>query len=235
MPSLSVVTAGEGTPLLLLGGLMNPERIWSKQVRSLVANHRLIIFNKPGVGKSELRQKDLSIEGIVGDIKYVLNTLNVNSSIDIVGFSFGGMLAQQFAFEYPDMVNSMILINTAAKATKRLNNVDLLRDEVNSCPEVISINGEIDFSVAAMYGELSNNFDSREKIIQCAMPILVLSGSCDRYVDSAQSKELVSLLPNAEHKVIEARHFSLLTHPNELNQYMMNFLKDNQYNKTVNG
>lgn len=231
LPSLSVVTAGEGTPLLLLGGLMNPERIWSKQVRSLVANHRLIIFNKPGVGKSELRQKDLSIEGIVGDIKYVLNTLNVNSSIDIVGFSFGGMLAQQFAFEYPDMVNSMILINTAAKATKRLNNVDLLRDEVNSCPEVISINGEIDFSVAAMYGELSNNFDSREKIIQCAMPILVLSGSCDRYVDSAQSKELVSLLPNAEHKVIEARHFSLLTHPNELNQYMMNFLKDNRNKK----
>jgi pimeloyl-ACP methyl ester carboxylesterase len=38
------------------------------------------------------------------------------TKLDVLGFSLGGMIAQQLAFEYPEMVRRMILVGTSRRA-----------------------------------------------------------------------------------------------------------------------
>src|SRR6516225_274087 len=51
-------------------------------------------------------------------------------NIDVVGFSLGGMIAQQLAFEYPDMVRRMILMGTGPRGGEGMTFTELSTDHV---------------------------------------------------------------------------------------------------------
>src|SRR5258708_39641390 len=104
---------GRGAPLLLIMGLGWPSQAWYRSRPMLSENYRTIALDNRGVGRSEAPPGPYSIAQMAADAAAVLNAARVNTA-HIFGVSMGGMIAQEFAVQYPNKVRSLILGCTAA-------------------------------------------------------------------------------------------------------------------------
>lgn len=104
---------GSGAPLLLIMGLGWPSQAWHRLRPVLSEKYRTIALDNRGVGKSEVPAGPYSIPQMASDAAAVLNAARVNTA-HVFGVSMGGMIAQEFALQYPNKVRSLILGCTAA-------------------------------------------------------------------------------------------------------------------------
>ena len=223
-PDLEVCVTGQGSPILLLGGLMNEENIWHRQIDALSARFRLVIFNMPGCGRSGVG-KTLSMDSIVDDILWVLDMLVPDQAVPVIGYSFGGMLGLTLLDRAPDRVACIALINSTARTLARPDEARLLMEELARCPEAGKLNSSVDLAVAARYGAVSKDFDLRNSLTGSNHAALVLAGGQDGYIERDRGLELAALLPNARFEEIsEGGHFSMLTHCDDVNAHLLTFL-----------
>jgi pimeloyl-ACP methyl ester carboxylesterase len=103
---------GDGEPLVLIPGFAAGRWIWFKQTAALSRHFRVIIFDPRGVSASEKPQGPQSISLLADDIAHLLQTIGVESA-HIVGASFGGFVAQEFALKYPAMTRKLVLCCTS--------------------------------------------------------------------------------------------------------------------------
>ena len=104
---------GSGAPLLLIMGLGWPSQAWHRSRPILSEKYRTIAPDNRGAGRSEAPAGPYSIAQMAADAAAVLNAARVNAA-HIFGMSMGGMIAQEFALQYPNKVRSLILGCTAA-------------------------------------------------------------------------------------------------------------------------
>src|SRR5262249_47673761 len=104
---------GKGDPLLLIMGLGYPSIAWYRTRPVLAKEFRTIAFDNRGVGKSEMPPGPYPIPLMASDAAAVLDAASVESA-HVFGISMGGMIAQEFALQYPKRVRSLILGCTAA-------------------------------------------------------------------------------------------------------------------------
>ncbi|HXW12360.1 MAG TPA: alpha/beta hydrolase, partial [Nitrososphaeraceae archaeon] len=71
-------------------------------------DHKVIIFDNRGVGNTTSGIKPFSIKQFANDTAGFLSALKLQQA-DVLGFSMGSFIAQQFALTYPDKVNHLIL------------------------------------------------------------------------------------------------------------------------------
>ena len=103
---------GDGEPLVLIPGFAAGRWIWFKQTAALSRHFRVIIFDPRGVSASEKPQGPQSISLLADDIAHLLQTIGVESA-HIVGASFGGFVAQEFALKYPAVTRKLVLCCTS--------------------------------------------------------------------------------------------------------------------------
>ncbi|MBD0326984.1 MAG: alpha/beta hydrolase [Pyrinomonadaceae bacterium] len=103
---------GEGEPLLLIMGLGSASDMWYRLLPHFSARYRTIIFDNRGVGRSDAHVGPYTIATMAGDAAAVLDAANVESA-NVLGFSMGGFIAQEFALLYPHKVRSLVLASTA--------------------------------------------------------------------------------------------------------------------------
>src|SRR5712672_2542301 len=104
---------GSGAPLLLIMGLGWSSHAWYRTRPILNERYRTIAFDNRGVGQSDAPPGPYSIPQMASDAAAVLSAAKVNAG-HIFGVSMGGMIAQEFALQYPNKVRSLILGCTAA-------------------------------------------------------------------------------------------------------------------------
>ena len=102
---------GNGPPLLLLNGLGAPLELWEPLLHRLVGV-RTIAFDAPGSGGSEAPYLPLSIGGHARLALALLDRLGAER-VDVLGLSFGGMVAQELAHLAPTRVERIILASTS--------------------------------------------------------------------------------------------------------------------------
>ncbi len=112
-------THGTGEPLVLIPGFASGVWIWFKQIEELSKSFRVITFDPRGVSHSDKLQETLTIKTIADDIAALLDTLNVERA-NILGASFGGFVAQEFALAYPQKTERLILCCTSFGGTKHI-------------------------------------------------------------------------------------------------------------------
>ena len=104
---------GEGEPLLLVPGFASGAWSWEWQIKELFESFRLIVFDPRGVAASKLRGgAKVSISKIADDIADLLGELRIDSA-HILGISFGGFVAQEFALRYPEKLKKLVLASTS--------------------------------------------------------------------------------------------------------------------------
>lgn len=99
---------GSGDPLLLIMGLGGTHKDWFRLIPKLAEKYRVITFDNRGTGETSASDEPFSIPLMASDAKAVLDTANVEKA-HIHGMSMGGMIAQEFALNYPEMLRSLIL------------------------------------------------------------------------------------------------------------------------------
>ncbi len=123
-------TVGSGEPLVLIPGFASGIWSWTWQA-DLAQNFRVIKFDPRGIGKSRLDDKavltSLTIQTFVEDVVGVLDTLEIEKA-SILGASFGGFVAQEFALRFPERVNKLILACTTAGGKDHVSpDIEILR------------------------------------------------------------------------------------------------------------
>ena len=99
---------GVGEPLLLIMCYGSNSCHWFAIRDKLADEHRLIIFDNRGTGRSDKPDIPYTGEMMVGDIIGLLDELNIGRA-NVFGVSMGGMLAQELTLRYPDRVRNLIL------------------------------------------------------------------------------------------------------------------------------
>ena len=107
-------TVGDGQPLLFIAGLGVDNMCWIYQVPEFQEFFKVIAFDNRGIGKSTGNIAPYSIRMMADDAVELLKYLNIEKS-HIVGTSMGGMIAQEIAINYPNMVDKLVLCSTFAK------------------------------------------------------------------------------------------------------------------------
>ena len=105
-----VSVTGEGKPILLMAGLGASTDMWAPFVKCFPQN-RIIRFDAPGTGRSTTPIFPIPVAALSGLAAAVLDACDVPCA-DVVGFSYGGAVAQQFAFDCPQRVRRLVLAAT---------------------------------------------------------------------------------------------------------------------------
>jgi pimeloyl-ACP methyl ester carboxylesterase len=118
-----------GFPLLLLNYFAANMDNWDPKVTNGFAAERdVILFDNAGVGSST-GETPSTVAPMTKDCVDFCRALDLKN-FDLVGFSLGGMIAQQLAFEYPDMIRRMILMGTGPRGGEGMTFTELSLDEL---------------------------------------------------------------------------------------------------------
>lgn len=104
---------GEGTPILILNGIMMSCASWTEFIEPFSANNQLILMDMLDQGKSDKMEETFSQKLQVEVVKSLLEHLSLEK-VNLLGISYGGEVALQFAVKYPDCLNRLVLFNTTA-------------------------------------------------------------------------------------------------------------------------
>jgi poly(3-hydroxyalkanoate) depolymerase len=235
----------KGRPILFFNGIganleiMAPLAQW-------MPDQDIITFDMPGVGGSPdptfpYRPWTMALRAAL-----LLNKLGYTGKVDVMGVSWGGGMAQQFALQHPHRVGKVILAATAAGVVMAPGDPRVLAKMANPRryidPEFMRQNFE------SLYGEEMNSEghigrlrppSQRGYLYQLAamagwtsaffLPLLksrtlVLMGESDRIVPLINGRFLARLIPNAQLETVPGGHLFLVSRPAETFPLIRKFL-----------
>ena len=103
------VKAGQGPVLLLLHGLGCDHTTWEPVIDALAKRYTVIAPDLLGHGRSAKPRADYSVGGYANAMRDLITVLGVDK-VTVVGHSFGGGIAMQFAYQFPERTERLILV-----------------------------------------------------------------------------------------------------------------------------
>ncbi len=107
---------GEGKPIVLLhGAYYTIEMNWGQLIPELAKTRKVIALELQGHGHTPFSDRKLSRTTLASDVEKVMDHLKIDSA-DIVGYSFGGQVAYQFAIQSPKRLRKLVIISSVYKS-----------------------------------------------------------------------------------------------------------------------
>ena len=103
------VKAGSGPALLLLHGLGCDHTTWQPVISALSRRYTVIAPDLLGHGRSDKPRADYSVGGYANGMRDLLTVLGIDK-VTVVGHSFGGGVAMQFAYQFPERTERLVLV-----------------------------------------------------------------------------------------------------------------------------
>ena len=106
---------GSGTPLLLVHGFMGRGAVWAPLARSLVRDHRVVVVDLPGHGRSAIPPDPAraSVERMADDLATILERTDCVPA-EVLGYSLGARVALRLAVAHGDAVRRLVLESPSA-------------------------------------------------------------------------------------------------------------------------
>ncbi|MDO5710596.1 MAG: alpha/beta hydrolase [Micrococcales bacterium] len=104
-----VDTGGEGQALLLINGSGGNLQMLAPLIDRLSASRRVLAFDQPGMGGSPAVYPTLGVPAVSELCRALLDRRGVQAA-DVIGYSFGGAVAQQLALTRPRRVRNLVLV-----------------------------------------------------------------------------------------------------------------------------
>ena len=217
---------GEGEPLVMIMGLGCSSALWFRLAPRLARRHRVILLDNRGAGLTEVAHFVVHrVSTMAADVAAVLDAAGAPSA-HVLGLSMGGMIAQQFALDFPARVRSLTLMATncggahAVLAEGRVWRLLFSRGEVSPEDSLAAMRPytyasatpdsviEEDSLVrlanyptlrgyqAQLYGLIGWSSYSRLPSLRC--PTLVIHGREDRLIPPRNGRLLAARIPGAE-------------------------------------
>lgn len=245
---------GQGSPILLIMGLGWPSYLWHRTRPVLALRFHTIAFDNRGVGQSDIPPGPCSIALMASDAAAVLDAAGVERA-HVFGLSMGGMIAQEFALQHPNRVESLILGCTAPGGTQAVRAESVVTQHLFArglTPEEFSraMNPfiydpgtpqeriEADFILRKKWFARPEAYmaqlqailawEAYSRLPRITAPTLVIHGESDRLVPPANGKIIAGRIPGAKLVVIpNASHILGTDQPEAVHQAILNFLDAN--------
>lgn len=226
---------GCGPPLLLLNGIGLDLSAWNPLVQALCSERQLLLLETRGSGKSGQPTAPCTTDRLADDALALLDHLAIDSA-DVLGFSLGGLVAQELALRAPNRVRSLVLAATAARLPGRTCRVldtwrrlllagvaaDIFRREQFTWVfGPATLENETLFQGAlsafattpapaahsfAVHVDACLAHDTRERARRIDAPALVLAGEDDIFLPAAAAESLAGLLPHGRFERLPGGH-----------------------------
>lgn len=121
-PGLYYEIHGQGTPLVLINGIMMNTLSWVDHIGKLKDRFQLIVYDMRDQGQSRRLAEGYDISIHADDLEKLLNHLNIRKA-QLLGLSYGGMVALYFALKSPDRIEKLVLSNTTAYTDQYLRSL----------------------------------------------------------------------------------------------------------------
>ena len=185
---------GQGEPLLLLNGATRPLESWDAFAAAM-PGRRLVSFDVPGVGLSPTPVLPLTIPVLATVAAGVMAAVATQGHADVLGFSFGGAVAQQLAVQSPDRVRRLVLISTSCGVGATPGRQDAL----SSLGRPPGAPWPLPDPVGTMWHLLALScWSSIPFLGAIRAPTLVVTGSRDRLVPPSNARVLARRIPGAQ-------------------------------------
>jgi len=245
---------GQGEPILLIMGLAYASQMWYRTRPLLVSRYRTLVLDNRDIGRSDIPPGPYPIALMASDAKAVMDAAGIESA-HVFGVSMGGMIAQEFALQYPARVRSLILGCTAAggRAAVRAEPeaIQMLMRREKMSPEqaaeaavpfiydATTARARIDEDLAirrpwfpSLEGYAAQlqgilGWESYSRINQIAAPTLVIHGESDRLIPPGNANLIAERIPGARLVMIPHASHLFLTDQTEVSHHtILQFLKE---------
>jgi pimeloyl-ACP methyl ester carboxylesterase len=243
---------GSGEPLLLIMGLGYPSAMWHRTRPALSDFYRTIALDNRGAGQSDVPPGPYSMALMASDAAAVLDAADVTRA-HVFGLSMGGMIAQEFALQYPGRVQSLILGCTGPggpnavraepaaiemlKASSQMKREEATEAAVPFIYDTATSRRLIDEDIATRrawptspVGYLAQlqailAWESFSRLPQITAPTLVIHGKGDRLVPPANAELIAARIPGAQLVLLEhASHLFSTDQPAAAQKAIFEFL-----------
>lgn len=245
---------GQGAPVLMIMGLGASSQLWWRTRPALAAHYRTIAFDNRGVGASDVPPGPYPLAVMASDAAAVLDAAGLERA-HVFGLSMGGMIAQEFALQYPQRVLSLILgctspggpnavraepaANEALKARGTMTPeqaeqafIPFLYDDSTPLERV-----EQDLikrrawypSLEGYTAQLQGIFawQAYDRLPRITAPTLVIHGKNDRLVPPGNGELIASRIPGARLVLIpSANHLFTTDQPEAAHAAVLQFLEE---------
>jgi len=107
----SYLDSGDGPALLFIHGLTGSQRNWTHLVDALNHDHRVVAPDLFGHGASAKTMGDYSLGAHAATLRDLLDLLGIDR-VTLVGHSFGGGIAMQFCYLFPERAERLVLVSS---------------------------------------------------------------------------------------------------------------------------
>ena len=245
--------AGTGFPLILIHGLNGDLTGWALVLPEFSKHYRTVALDVRGHGGTSKPDQPYSIKGFAEDFHQFMKQLKIPRA-HILGLSMGGAIAQQFALDHPEMIQSLVLVSTfsyideqARRAFTRLSRslkdggYPAFFDEVIKLaftPEYIAANPgplaelkakRVAINSPAAIGRATDAclaFNLQNEIAKISIPALIVSGRKDVFTPVHLAEQIHRSIRGSEWKILEeVGHNLYIEKSSQLAQVVLEFLK----------
>jgi putative sulfotransferase len=229
---VEVFTAGTGPALVMMHPINVGAGVFAHLFAALAGRYRLVAAHNPGVGATTW-DGELTLPALAQLHRAVLTELAITGPFHLLGSSFGGVVAQQFALDYPGDCTTLTLTGSSYQVGARRRGVRTLPEVAEREPAPKGPDSELLLrceSMATRFGvKYLSLFDAHPSLLgqlpDIEAPTLVLHGEKDTIVPVKRGQVLAGAIPRARLVPIEgAGHFPTLTHPVEVLAALGEFL-----------
>jgi len=243
--SLKYFEAGQGEPVILLHGLGGVKEEWMTSLGALSANHRVYALDQVGFGHSGKPLLEYKIATFSDFLFGFMQSQNL-SKATLVGNSLGGWIAMDFAIRRPEMVDKLVLVDSAGLPFGKMPPVDLNPStlaDMRALLESLFFNKKLatdEFVLQAFTAHMSNNdaytiqrtmagFGQNQfvdaKLASIHAPTLVVWGREDELLPESMGEKLRDAIPGAKLAVFDqCGHVPQLEKPADFNKAVLDFL-----------
>ena len=238
------VRDGFGVPLVLCNGIGTSLEVLDPLVAELNPDSPVVRFDVPGTGESPDSPMPYGFPYLAAVLRGLLKKIGVGGPVDVLGLSWGGALAQQFAFQNPRSCRRLILVSTGTgigmvpgkpAVLVKMATTRRFRDPDHAAAIAGDLYGGTIRSDPSMVMQLLSNGTTaasrrgyRHQLLAAAvwtslftLPLirqktLIVAGTDDRIIPVLNARIMTRLLPHATLHLHSGGHVDLITNAAEL-------------------
>ncbi len=251
---LAFVDQGSGTPVVLVHGFPLDHAMWNAQIDALSENHRVIVPDLRGFGRSGASDGTVTMQQFADDLAALLDGLEVDRPVVVCGLSMGGYVALQFWQKYRSRLRGLILCDTRAvsdtpeMAAARLEMAERVLREgpaplvegmvpklfaqttAQEQPEMVDSLRRVMMDsnpkgIAAAARGMAQRPEMVSRLAEIDCPTLVIVGEQDAISTPDEMRTIARAIPNARFvEIAGCGHMSPMERPAEVSAAMLEFL-----------
>lgn len=225
---------GSGPPVILLHGGMANSDYWGAQVVALSRNHRVIVIDSRGHGRSTRDARPYSYELMTDDVIGVMDALHVRRAA-VVGWSDGGNIGLIMAMRHPTRISRLFAFGANADPSALdpagMNNPivpALIARVAADYQRLSSTPGDFEAfatAIQAMWATQPHFTDA--DLARIRVPVVIADGAHEELVLRAPTEAMARAIPHARLLIMpDVSHFGALQDPAGFNAALFAFLDD---------